>query len=95
MSRFFVSFCDIIYIGDFMIWKTLKYMRFKKNAKQEFISKKIGIERSTLSSYETERRQPDFNIVEKIANECDYEIYFINKKTGEKFRCQDIKRKDT
>ncbi len=29
-----------LYIGDFMIGKTLKYMRFKKNAKQEFISKK-------------------------------------------------------
>ena len=77
-----------------MIGKVIKYMRMQKKAKQAVLARKLGIERTTLSGYETERRQPDFEVIEKIANECDYEIYFINKKTGEKFKCNDIKRKD-
>lgn len=94
MSSILVTFCDNIYIGDNMIGKTLKYMRVQKNIKQEFLAKKLGIERTTLSGYETERRQPDFDVIEKIARACGFEIYFINDKTGEKFKCTDIERKD-
>ncbi len=77
-----------------MIGKVIKYMRMQKKAKQAVLARKLGIERTTLSAYETERRQPDFEVIEKIANECDFEIYFINKNTGEKFKSNDIKRKD-
>ena len=77
-----------------MIGKVIKYMRMQKKAKQAVLARKLGIERTTLSAYETERRQPDFEVIEKIANECDFEIYFINKNTGEKFKSSDIKRKD-
>ncbi len=48
-----------------MIGNALKYMRKEKNFKQEVIAKKLGIERSSLSSYESERRQSDFNTIEK------------------------------
>lgn len=78
-----------------MIGKVLKYMRKQKNTKQDVLAKRLGIERTTLSGYEIERRQPDFNVIEKIAEECDYEVFFINKYTGEKFRACDIERKDT
>ena len=77
-----------------MIGKVIKYMRMQKKAKQAVLARKLGIERTTLSAYESERRQPDFEVIEKIANECDFEIYFINKNTGEKFKSNDIKRKD-
>lgn len=77
-----------------MIGKILKYMRKEKNFKQEVIAKKLGIERSSLSSYESERRQPDFNTIEKIANMCDFDIYFINNKTGEKLTSKEFIRKD-
>ncbi len=75
-----------------MIGKILKYMRKEKKYKQEIIAKKLGIERSSLSSYESGRRQPDFNTIEKIANTCGYKIYFISN--NEKFESKDLIRKD-
>ncbi len=72
----------------------LKYMRSQKNLSQNEISKIIGVARNTVSQYETETIQPTFDTIEKIANVCDYKIYFENKKTKEKFEVKNIMRKD-
>lgn len=77
-----------------MIGKALKYMRKKKNLKQDVLAKQIGISQQNLSRYENEQRIISFDTIEKIANTCDYEIYFIHSKTKEKFKIEDLKRKD-
>ncbi len=77
-----------------MIGKALKYMRVKKELKQEQISKIVDVARNTVSQYENETIQPTFETIEKIANNCDYKIYFINEKTKDKFQLKDIKRKE-
>ena len=77
-----------------MIGKALKYMRKTKKMKQSEISKIISVARNTISQYETETIQPTFDTIEKIANECDYNIYFENKKTKDKFELKDLNRKD-
>ena len=77
-----------------MIGKTLKYMRKNKNLKQDVLAKTIGISQQNLSRYENEQRIVSFDTIEKIAKTCDYEIYFIHSKTKEKFRTDDLKRKD-
>lgn len=75
-----------------MIGKVLKYMRIKKGLNQEQLAKIINVERTTLSGYETERRDINFKTMEQIANNCGFKIYFDNGK--EKFQAKDLERKD-
>ena len=77
-----------------MIGKILKTMRRKNNLSQEQISKLIGYARNTVSQYETETLQPDFATIEKIANECGYEILFYNKGLDETLTTKNINRKE-
>ena len=75
-----------------MIGNALKYMRKNKNYKQDTLAKLVGISQQNLSRYEKEQRIISFDLIEKIANECGYKIYFINEK--EKFEAKDLTRKD-
>lgn len=77
-----------------MIGTALKYMRKQKNYKQDDLAKKVNMSQQNLSRYEKEQRIVSFDIIEKIAEECDYNIFFENKKTGEKFTTKNINRKD-
>lgn len=52
------------------------------------------VARNTISRYETETIQPTFDIIEKIANECGYKIYFESLDGKDKFESKDISRKD-
>ena len=77
-----------------MIGMVLKKMRKDNNFNQEYISKKTNIGRTTLSDYEREKTAINFDLIEKIADVCSYEVLFRNKKTGEMFLSNDLKRKD-
>lgn len=75
-----------------MIGKVLKYMRNEKKLKQVDLAKRIGVGNSTVSQYETENRQATFDMIEKIANECGYQIYF--ESDDQRFCASDLRRKD-
>ncbi len=77
-----------------MIGKIIKYMRKEKNLKQDVLGKLLNIDQTTLSGYETQKRTVSFEMMEKIAKECGFEVCFINKKTGQQFTASDLKRKD-
>ena len=77
-----------------MVGSILKTKRRKNNLSQEQIGKLVGYAKNTISQYETESRQPDFATIEKIANECGYEILFYNKKLDETLTTQNINRKE-
>lgn len=77
-----------------MIGKVLKYMRNNKKLNQNEIAKLINTKQNTLSRYETETTDINFETIEKIANLCDYSIYFKNNITGETFTAKDLDRKD-
>ncbi len=89
----FVEYCDNI-IGDTMIGKAIKKMRKDSNYNQEYISKQINVGRTTLSDYEREKTAINFDLIEKIADCCNYEIIFKNKTTNETWNTKDLKRKD-
>lgn len=73
------------------IGKALKYMRINKGFNQEQMGKIVNISQQNLSRYEKNQRIISFEIIEKIANNCGYKIYFDNGK--EKFQIKDIQRK--
>ncbi len=77
-----------------MIGKILKTMRKQAGLSQEQISKVCGFARNTISQYETGTLQPDFATIEKIANECGYEITFTNLKTKQLLTTENIEREE-
>lgn len=76
-----------------MIGKIIKYMRNQNNISQEKLSIMTNIGRTTISDYEREKTDINFENFLKIANICDYEILFKNKKTKEILKVKDIERK--
>lgn len=74
-----------------MVGKALKYMRLNKGLNQEQMGKILNISQQNLSRYEKNQRIISFELIEKIANNCGYKIYFENEK--EKFQMKDIERK--
>lgn len=77
-----------------MIDKYLKTMRKRANLKQEDISRTCNIAKTTLSGYETNYRQPTFEVIEKIANACGYELIFRNRSTKEELTKDNIEREE-
>ena len=59
-----------------MIGKILKTMRHYAKLKQTDITKITGIPQNTLSQYENGIIQPTFEIIDKIAKACNFEISF-------------------
>ena len=64
-----------------MISDILKYLRKSKKLKQSEVASTANIAVSTISGYETNYSLPTFEMIEKIANICGYDIIFRNRKT--------------
>lgn len=69
-------------------------MRRKSELSQLDLAQKCNISNTTLSGYESNYREPTFSMIEKIANECGYEIMFINSKTNDTLNSKNINRKE-
>ena len=76
-----------------MIGKIIKYARKQSGLTQEELGKLANINRTTLGNYETEFRQPTFEMIETLLNKCGVKIYFVMS-NGEKFESKDVMRKD-
>ena len=59
-----------------MIGMILKNMRLSANLSQKELGKKLNLADTTISSYERENSQADFDTIAKISKVCGYEIYF-------------------
>ena len=77
-----------------MIGKVLKHMRTSKKLSQKQLAQEIDSAQTTLSGWETGFRQPTFEIIEKIADVCGFEIIFKDKDTKEEFKANELERKD-
>lgn len=55
----------------------LKNLRENKGLKQKEVAEKIGIKNNTLSSYESSKRQPDFNTLKELSKVYDTSIDYI------------------
>lgn len=77
-----------------MIGKIIKYARSKAGLTQEELGKLANINRTTLGNYETEFRQPTFEMIETLLEKCGIKIYFKDIKNKEVFESKDILRKD-
>jgi len=77
-----------------MIGKMIRLMRNSSRLRQSDLAKRLNIAQTTLSGYETHYSNPDFDMIERIADICGFEIIFRNKETNQDYRTTDIVRKD-
>jgi transcriptional regulator with XRE-family HTH domain len=77
-----------------MIGKMLKKMRTDKGLNQVELASLLSVNQTTLSGWERGYREPTFSSIEKIAELCDFKIYFENNRTNEKVEIKDLNRKD-
>ncbi|AEM79783.1 helix-turn-helix domain-containing protein [Thermoanaerobacter wiegelii] len=59
----------------------LKELRKEKNLTQEDLAKILGISRSTIAGYETERKEPDYETLKKIADFFNVSIDYLLGRT--------------
>lgn len=91
-----MELCDN-YDGDSMnkkyIGNIIKYMRVNRNLTQEQLAEKINIGRTTLSDYEREKTDINFETIQKICNICNFEIVFKDISNGQNINIEEIQRK--
>ena len=75
------------------IGNILKNMRnINTNYTQKEIGEKMAIADNTISSYERENSQPDFQTIVNYAEICDFEIKIYNKKTKEEIPLEEFSK---
>lgn len=63
-----------------MIGEIIKNMRLNAGLSQVKLAKRLNMADTTISSYERENSQPDFETINKIAKICGYKILFKDNK---------------
>ncbi len=75
------------------IGNILKNMRnTNTNYTQKEMGDKMSIADNTISSYERENSQPDFQTIVNYAEICDFEIKMYNKKTNEEVTLEELSK---
>ncbi len=75
------------------IGNILKNMRnINTNYTQKEIGEKLSIADNTISSYERENSQPDFQTIVNYAKICDFEIKIYNKKTNREVTLEEMSK---
>lgn len=57
---------------------------------QKDIGDKLSVYDTTISSYERENSQPDFQTIVNYAEICDFEIKIYNKKTNQELSLEEL-----
>ena len=75
------------------IGNILKIMRYiNTNYTQKEVGEQMSVADNTISSYERENSQPDFQSVVNYAEICGYEIKLYNKKTNEEISLEEMSK---
>lgn len=62
-----------------MIGNLLKNMRLSANLTQKELAEKLNLADNTISSYERENSQADFDTILKVAKICGFDFKIIDK----------------
>lgn len=75
------------------IGNILRNMRnMNTNLTQKEIGEKLSMADNTISSYERENSQPDFQTIIEYANICNFEIKLYNKLTNEEISLEEMSK---
>lgn len=64
-----------------MIGTILRNIRKIRGFTQSNIGDELNLADNTISNYETEYSNPNFDTIQKFVSVCDFEIQFVDKKS--------------
>lgn len=67
-----------------MIGRRIKHLRKEMNLLQKDLAEKLNLTQQTISLYESEKRQPDYETLQKIANFFNVSVDYLLGRTDEK-----------
>ena len=63
-----------------------------KGLTQKYISKNLNVAENTISNYETEASNPNFDMIYNFLNVCDFDIQFIDKNTNKRYTLDELSK---
>ncbi|MED0677687.1 MULTISPECIES: helix-turn-helix domain-containing protein [Aneurinibacillus] len=73
----------MIVLAKMTLGERIKYLREKNGYAQKFVAEKIGVRNNTLSSYESDKRQPDYDTLQKIADFFEVSVDYLLGRTDD------------
>ena len=72
--------------------RNLKFFRQKCNYSQEKLAELIDVSPATISNYETEYSNPNFDTIQKFINVCNFEIQFVDKENKKVYTIEELSK---
>ncbi len=75
-----------------MIGTILRNIRKIRGLTQSNVGKDLNLADNTISNYETEYSNPNFDTINKFINVCDFEIQFVDKKNQKVYTIDELSK---
>ena len=75
-----------------MIGRILRNIRKIRGLTQSNVGNELNLADNTISNYETEYSNPNFDTIKKIIDVCDFEIQFVDKKNKKVYSIKELSK---
>lgn len=75
-----------------MLGMILRNVRKIKGLTQMEMSKKINVAENTISNYETEYSNPNFDTIKSFLDVCNFEIQFVDKDSKKVYTVEELSK---
>lgn len=81
-------------MGTFTIGQKIKTGRLSRNMTQADLAKALGVSPSAIGMWEQDRREPDFDTLEALADVFNVPMSYFVTEDGKRISADDITKKD-
>ena len=81
-------------MGPFTIGQKIKTGRLSRNMTQADLAKALGVSPSAIGMWEQDRREPDFDTLEALADVFNVPMSYFVTEDGKRISADDITKKD-
>lgn len=75
-----------------MIGTILRNIRKIRGLTQSNVGNELNLADNTISNYETEYSNPNFDTIKKFIDVCDFEIQFVDKKNKKVYSIKELSK---
>ena len=75
-----------------MIGTILRNIRKIRGLTQSNVGNELNLADNTISNYETEYSNPNFDTIQKFIKVCDFEIQFVDKKNKKVYTIDELSK---
>ena len=79
-------------VGFIVIGTILRNVRKIRGLTQSNVGNELHLADNTISNYETEYSNPNFDTIQKFINVCDFEIQFVDKETKKVYTIEELSK---